>query len=620
MTRRVERGFALRGQLADEEIFLPLREGGNPVGSDPSCHLCLPQAGVSKRHARLVVEDGRVQVEDLASKNGTFVNDQQIDARAIEPGDRVTFGAVSLFLETIAPEEARLAIDLGQPTTAQSTNAETSTYFASSSASARRDLEILDAFVRRLQPDDSASLAPALADLCRELALAGLCLFQISSSREPLLLASAGRLDALDLSALGQALLDQGTLQGRVAPQPSDPSEQAPSSVFLRVTETRELGLAAWSESAPQLQAQILLGIVLTLVERSYSRRPSARRSGASRARVRQGRSLLAELVWPEGYVPGTSPTMENLYRQLQPMVRSDLPVLVLGETGTGKESIVQILHASSERRAGPLVPVNCAAIPTDLLEAELFGIGGGVATGVTGRRGKFQEADGGTLFLDEIGDMPLELQAKLLRALQQGQIRPLGKEPVAVDVRIVSATNSDLETRMQGGQFRRDLFYRLAGLVLRLPTLDQRQEDIPTLVDFFLRRECATAGKSIRGLTVGAMQQLTRRPWPGNVRELEHQVRRLVYLCPDHRVIDSNMVSATAHAIGGDASGESEASTEMPGLDLQSVERIDLAQIENAAIREALRRSDGQVTRAATHLGITRQALRRRMARYGIS
>src|SRR6185503_8432581 len=175
-------------------------------------------------------------------------------------------------------------------------------------------------------------------------------------------------------------------------------------------------------------------------------------------------------LVFAEGYIPGHAPAMQELYEQMRALLRGDVPVLFLGETGVGKEQLARALHASSARGAGPFMAVNCAAIPADLLEAEMFGIGKGVATGVAERRGKFQMAEGGTLLLDEIGDMPLELQAKLLRALQEKEVQPVGGAPVSVDIRVIAATNSDLQRRMEEGRFRRDLFFRIAGFTLHVP------------------------------------------------------------------------------------------------------------------------------------------------------
>src|SRR5262249_45856139 len=209
-------------------------------------------------------------------------------------------------------------------------------------------------------------------------------------------------------------------------------------------------------------------------------------------------------LVFPEGYVPGRSPAVLELYGRMRAFLDGDVPVLLLGETGVGKEQLARILHLSSRRAAAPFVAVNCAAIPADLLESEMFGIARGVATGVAERRGNFQLAEGGTLFLDEIGEMPLPLQAKLLRALQGKEIRPVGGASQAIDVRVVAATNSDIERRTEDGRFRRDLYYRIAGFVIRVPPLRERRDDIPALVERFAAVFARDLGRAVRGIAAG--------------------------------------------------------------------------------------------------------------------
>jgi transcriptional regulator with PAS, ATPase and Fis domain len=323
-------------------------------------------------------------------------------------------------------------------------------------------------------------------------------------------------------------------------------------------------------------------------------------------------------LVFPPGYVPGDSPAMASLYAQMQPLVQGDLPVLLLGETGVGKEFLARILHASSRRRSGPFVAVNCAAIPPDLLEAEMFGVAKGAATQVSERTGKFQLADKGTLFLDEIGDMPVALQAKLLRALQEKEVQPVGSPtPVAVDLRIVAATNTDLQRKLDDGRFRRDLYYRVAGYALQVPPLRDRRDDVPTFVEEFIRTFARETNKAVRGITVKALRALGDYAWPGNVRELEHEVRRLVYLCPEGQAIESSMLSEHVVApprgedpAGDDAGGPLSGSLEL----LPCVERL-----EKRLIAEALARAGGNRTQAARLLGVSRNGLAIKMERLGI-
>ncbi|MEM1206374.1 MAG: sigma 54-interacting transcriptional regulator [Acidobacteriota bacterium] len=322
-------------------------------------------------------------------------------------------------------------------------------------------------------------------------------------------------------------------------------------------------------------------------------------------------------LVVPEGHVRGRSAPMVAAYRQLATVAASDLPVLLLGETGVGKEGLARAVHLSSPRASGPFVAVNCAAIPADLLEAELFGIAKGVATGVDARIGKLGRASGGTLFLDEIGDMPAPLQAKLLRALQDREIEPLGSTPRSVDVRVVAATNTDLPSRVASGVFRRDLYYRLAGMTVEVPPLRRRTDDLADLVARFARDAAAGPGPAPSGFTAGALRALEAHPWPGNVRQLEHAVRRLVLETPGGQPVASGAVD---RCLAQDAQLEGNMGVDDRGvLDASRLRRLDLAEVEQRLVEEALERTGGNQSHAAPLLGISREALRRRMARYGL-
>jgi transcriptional regulator with PAS, ATPase and Fis domain len=322
---------------------------------------------------------------------------------------------------------------------------------------------------------------------------------------------------------------------------------------------------------------------------------------------VRAAASHPIGLVFPAGYVPGHSAAMRALYAQIASLAATDLPVLLLGETGVGKEQLAHVLHASSARGRGPFVAVNCAAIPADLLEAEMFGIGRGVATGVTERAGKFQLAHRGTLFLDEIGDMAPVLQAKLLRALQGREVQPVGGATVAVDVRVITATNSDLDLDIEAGRFRRDLYYRVAGVELRVPPLRERREDIPDLVAALLAACARESGRPVPPVTAGALQALTAYAWPGNVRELEHELRRLTYVGRYGQAIDGPMLSERILASGPDE----------PPAALTLEAHVD--RLERRLIRTALVRAAGKRALAARMLGISRNGLAMKMERLGL-
>jgi transcriptional regulator with GAF, ATPase, and Fis domain len=233
----------------------------------------------------------------------------------------------------------------------------------------------------------------------------------------------------------------------------------------------------------------------------------------------------------------------------------------------------------------------------------------------VVERRGKFQMAERGTLLLDEIGDMPLELQAKLLRALQEKEVQPVGGAPVPVDIRVIAATNSDLHRRLEENRFRRDLYFRVAGFALRVPPLRERREDVPALVESFLRTFALETGKSIHGITVRALRALIEYGWPGNVRELEHEVRRLVYLCPAGQAVDSTMISA--HVLAAEPAPEGATAEPTAGtLDLEK--NVDA--LERRLIREALEKAGGNRSQAARLLGISRNGLSIKVERLGLA
>jgi two-component system nitrogen regulation response regulator GlnG len=235
----------------------------------------------------------------------------------------------------------------------------------------------------------------------------------------------------------------------------------------------------------------------------------------------------------------GNAPAMQEIFRAIGRLARSNVTVLINGESGTGKELVARALHQHSLRRQGPFVALNTAAIPKDLLESELFGHEKGAFTGAAGQRvGRFEQAHGGTLFLDEIGDMPMDLQTRLLRVLADGQFyRVGGTQLIRTDVRIVAATHQRLEDRVASGQFREDLFHRLNVIRLKLPALRERREDIPQLLRFFLQRAAQELGVPIKSIHPQALAQLARYDWPGNVRELENTARWLTVMAPGHEI-----------------------------------------------------------------------------------
>jgi two-component system NtrC family response regulator len=307
-----------------------------------------------------------------------------------------------------------------------------------------------------------------------------------------------------------------------------------------------------------------------------------------------------------EGII-GESGQMVEVISLVQRVAISEATVLIRGESGTGKELIAKAIHYASPRAARPLVRVNCAALPENLLESELFGHEKGSFTGaIAARKGRFELADTGTLFLDEIGDLPLHLQAKLLRVLQEREFERVGSsQPIKVDVRILSATHRDLESLMRSGEFREDLYYRLNVVTIVVPPLRERRQDLPPLMDHFLQLFAAKNGKTLRGFSRAARDALLRYDYPGNVRELENLVERAVVLCRGDVIGRGDLPLTLEEA---EASGE-------PQTQLTAA----VEGLERRMIQDALKRADGVQTRAADLLGITERALRYKLKKYGL-
>ncbi|MBM3975392.1 MAG: GAF domain-containing protein [Planctomycetes bacterium] len=312
--------------------------------------------------------------------------------------------------------------------------------------------------------------------------------------------------------------------------------------------------------------------------------------------------------------IVGASGVMQKLFQHLDRVVESDLPVLIQGESGTGKELIARAIHFNGRRKDKPFVSENCAALPDSLLESELFGHTRGAFTGADrAKKGLIEQAHGGTLFLDEIGDMSPEMQKKLLRVLQEGEVRPVGATmSVKVDVRLLGASHCNLEELVKAGKFREDLYYRIKVLQIDLPPLRERAEDIPLLAEALLARAAREAQRPAPLLTPEVLAALSRCRWTGNVRELENEMRRLVVLGADVADVDS----LSPGVLGGEAKAGVSGPLLRPGDDLREA----VARFEKEAIVGALERLGGNKSKAAHELGISRFALQRKLIKYGLA
>jgi DNA-binding NtrC family response regulator len=332
----------------------------------------------------------------------------------------------------------------------------------------------------------------------------------------------------------------------------------------------------------------------------------------------------------------GESPAIKQIFAVVEKVANTPSTVLITGESGTGKELIARALHENSSRHGGPFIKINCAAIPKTLMESELFGYEKGAFTGAVGAKpGRFELAHGGTLFLDEIGEIPIEMQVKLLRVLQESEFERVGGiKTIKVDVRLVTATNRDLLQEIGAGTFREDLFYRLNVVPIHIPPLRERGEDIPLLVDHFIGKFNERLRKQVTSIAPEAIGRLVAHPWPGNIRELENLMERTVLFCDGPQIRVSDLPPEISHlapvslshlqpvAAPVSAAGETTAVTVPAGLpegSLKEAVRVQTERVERELIQRALDETGGNVTQAARKLKISRKSLQTKMKEFGL-
>jgi DNA-binding NtrC family response regulator len=462
--------------------------------------------------------------------------------------------------------------------------------------------------IRELFKDPVQGWTDALNLLAAEFGARGGEVGMINKDGRPQILASCGSIEKITTN---QSVWDfycgcwgQKELVGECKTVVFEAPEPVACAAFNH-SETDTLGIVLWGSFKSQFKDLSLACTFLRLLEYSIY---NEKITDVDMSDVESGAK-----VFPSGYVVGRSLATTLLYRELQSLSQGDFPVTITGETGVGKEHIAQLLHLWSNRAGGAFIPVNCVAIPSELWEAEMFGVGKGVATGVYERDGYFQRANGGTLFLDEVSELPLPVQTKLLRVLQDQIVPRVGGAQIPVNIRVIAASNTDLSKRIEDGSFRVDLYYRIASVLLRVPPLRERREDILLLLQHFLRSFSRDAKKFIPGFSLQAFELLNEYAWPGNVRELEHEIRRLVYVCPEGQMISSKMLSERIilsnkghfNIEGGDENC----------LNLN----YHIKKLEQELIIRALTKALGNRTQAAKLLGITRPGLALKMERLGI-
>jgi len=624
------------------------------IGRAPSNELVLAESHVSGEHARLVVGADRVTIEDLKSTNGTTVarGSQRIvlgeassSKTLLESGDLIELGGGT------GDEATVVRVTLGaDEEPAHVVSVRPISQLAGHTPSAERDTSVLRTLYRVEKRIGSAteleSVLAAVADAALELVPtathATLVLrddvdaesSQAEAGYVPVLTRVRGD-DGLGRAPEGAVAVTRSVFRKVVRERAAILAADAPRETFsseslLGASIRSTIGVPLWKGEEILGVVQVdnraspdmfdsgdldALGVLAASASLAIANARLVRRLLAAEEQLQKENTFLkgrerartgaVEII-------GQSKAMKDLLSQLDKVVDTRVTVLVEGETGTGKELVASSVHYHSRRKAKLFVAQNCAALPENLLESELFGHKRGAFTGATEeKRGLFDIADGGTLFLDEVTEMPLALQAKLLRVLQEGEIRPVGATHTKhVDVRIVAACNRNLEKEVEAGRFREDLYYRLKVFPLRVPALRERRDDVPLLAGFFLEKYSKEIGKPVAGFSQGAMELLMSYDWPGNVRELENEVQRLVIQADPDGFVSPDMLSPRVRRLEGVIAQAGTAKGTLKEM---------VEQVEKYLILECLREHGNNKTSAAKTLGITREGLHKKLRQLGI-
>ena len=591
-------------------VSIPV-EGEVDIGKDDACAVVLADDQVSRRHALLRAQGGFFVLEDLSSKNGTRVNGAEIHTHFLNPGDEIEIGASRLLFQkagekphgrdrkresTVATGGATNMLDVLSVLLAGG-GAETPGVFERmldgliAAFDAERGVVFLPAKEKgfetvctRSRPGSDSSSDPISVTLISRIADEGKPRL-LSSLETEELKKNIGSIAATVRSIVAAPMVVPGSKPGVV---------YLDSSLEARKFQSgdEEL-LLAFSKAA---------GTALKLQKQKE-------RMAEIQRREVLGQELLGE-----------SPAMRGALAEIAKAASTDVSVLVVGETGTGKELVARALHKGSPRADGPFVAVNCAAIPSELVESELFGHEKGAFTGATDRRlGRFELADGGTLFLDEVGELPLQAQGKLLRALQERVIERVGGgSPIPVNFRLVCATNVEMGNAVQDGKFREDLYYRIAVFPINLPPLRDRGEDICTIAETFLQRFSQEFRRSISGVDESARKALMSYPWPGNIRELRNVIEQAVVRCEGSVLTAASLAPAMgmrSFAAGAAASGPAENAIERYSPRFDDARK----QFEKEFLTHKLSVNRGNIKATAESIGLTRRALYLKCQEYDI-
>lgn len=588
----------------------PIQERSLVFGRGRGCDVTIADPLISRQHCTVYLDRGEVRLRDLGSSNLTLVNGEPVREATLRPGDEVAVGGTVFVVSLASTEPEPQTSGKGDGDTMGLSRADgphTPRFATPPPVQGLSTIEdYVDLFRLCRNVSNVASIAGLLDVVQRELepriATRSLCFARARKDAEFTVYHREGdaalpadlapSLDLIRRSFEGQQMLQQrleGPVSAYVAVAFPMTAGQEKVGVFAmcalaRVVNSDDNTIHFLGAAAYQLAP------FFHMIEQVESLR-------IENERLRAGATETGALV-------GESPAMRKAHAQLREAARSGMSVLIMGETGTGKELAARLLHEASDRASKPFVAVNCAAIPPDLMESEFFGYEKGAFTGAMGRKiGRMEEAQGGTLFLDEIGDLSLENQARILRAIENGTFyRVGGNREISVDVRVIAATNKDIPAAVQEGRFRADLYHRINGFVIELPPLRERPEDIPILAQHFIRLTQAGRAEPERTIHPDALLALSAWHWPGNVREFRNCIERACYLTTDGsiQVRDLRLPKAIL-------------------ANLVSEEERSLAEVERKHIIEVLEKAGGNITQAAKLLGVSRPTVYRKMAEYDI-
>ncbi len=590
--------FRLVYRLEDRIQRRLLSRGENVVGAKSGCDIVIDHASVSRHHATLLVTSNAADaganeaadmltVADLNSRNGTRLDDHRLRGNVeVRAGQRLTFGSIETTVEEVLEDDAVPAITSPPKRHSPLENDPTNTTAESKPADRRTTAAPLTAHTTASVGPLSVFVLGYLPSLTSELA-AGTTATRLAQR------AGAALLEALPCRSVS---IERD--HGRHTTQLFEGQKDRPGDVTATAISNEIKVTAYLSNSDNQALLEPLLATVADLICAADQHTRTSSKKNRSRS-ARTGAQPPDPL--------SVESNVKDLYDRALKVAPSDVNVLILGESGTGKELLARFIHAASDRCAGPFVAMNCAALPQDLQESELFGIERGVATGVDARAGLFEQAHGGTLFLDEIGDMELGVQAKILRVLQQQQVLRLGANSSRpADVRVLSATHRDVRAMLKNETFRTDLFHRIADFEATLPALRQRPGDIANLAVYFLDQAVCDRDSKPLGFSKGALAALRNFHWPGNIRQLEREVLKAALFVEDGELLDTTCLSPDVAAA---------LSAESP-LALKT----QIEEAERLAIQAALDRQEGQVPAAAADLEVPSSTLYRKIKTLGLN